>query len=106
MPGFNVAQRDGRVKMRNFHDRFPTVYTTFPGGERRGGRTSSPEAPAASGELPFRSSELPMRDGCYGTSRSRRFGEPLPGLVTTLVVAPLVSAVATWAGVAEVWPAR
>jgi hypothetical protein len=95
MPGFNVAQRDGRVKTRNIHGTFP---------ERV--HDSSPEAPAASGELPFRSSELPMRDGCYGTSRSRRFGEPLPGLVTTLVVAPLVSAVATWAGVAEVWPAR
>ncbi len=29
-------------------------------------------------------------------------GEPLPGLVTALDVAPFTSAVATWAGVAEV----
>lgn len=84
----------------------PNACTTFPRRERRDGRTSSPEAPAASGELSFKSSELSMWDGCYGTSRSRRFGEPLPGLVTTPAVAPLVSAVATWAGVAEVWPAR
>lgn len=90
MPGFNVAQRDGRVKTRNFHGTFP---------ERVHG--SSPEAPAASGELSFTSSGSRMRYGCYGTSRSRRFGEPLPELVTTPVVAPFVSAVATWAGVAE-----
>ena len=45
-------------------------------------------------------------DGCYGTSFSSLFGEPVPGLVTTPEVAPFTRAVATWAGVEEVWPER
>ncbi|OAH15877.1 hypothetical protein STSP_07430 [Streptomyces jeddahensis] len=42
----------------------------------------------------------------YGTILSSLFGEPLPGLVTTPVVAPFTRAEATAEGVAEVWPAR
>ena len=45
-------------------------------------------------------------DGCYGTSFSSLFGEPVPALVTTPEVAPFTRAVATWAGVDEVWPER
>lgn len=70
----------------------------------------SPEAPAASGEPPYGSGELGCHEtvflGCHGTIFSSRFGEPVPGLVTLPVVAPFTSAVATCAGVAEVWPAR
>jgi hypothetical protein len=62
----------------------------------------SPEVPAASGELPFRSSELAH----YGTIFRSLFGESVPALVTTPEVAPFTRAVATCAGVAEVWPAR
>ena len=43
---------------------------------------------------------------CYGTSLSSLFGEPVPALVTTFEVAPFTRAVATAAGVAEVWLAR
>ena len=42
----------------------------------------------------------------YGTIFSSLFGELVPGLVTLPVVEPLIRAVATWAGVAEVWFAR
>lgn len=42
----------------------------------------------------------------YGTIFSSLFGELVPGLVTLPVVEPLTRAVATWAGVAEVWFAR
>ncbi len=37
---------------------------------------------------------------------SRRFGDPVPGLVTTFGVAALTRAVATWAGVAVGLAAR
>ncbi len=42
----------------------------------------------------------------YGTIFRSLFGEPVPALVTTPGVAPFTRAVATWVGVAEVWPAR
>lgn len=45
-------------------------------------------------------------DGPYGTIFSSLLGEPVPALVTTFEVAPFTRAVATWAGVDEVWPAR
>ncbi len=42
----------------------------------------------------------------HGTIFSRRFGEAVPGLVTLPVVALFTRAVATCAGVADVWFAR
>ncbi|AYC42429.1 hypothetical protein DWG14_06724 [Streptomyces griseorubiginosus] len=66
------------------------------------GQGCSPEAERASGERDFRDFKgfRPFRS--YGTSFRSLLGEPLPGLVTALDVAPFTSAVATWAGVAEV----
>lgn len=47
-----------------------------------------------------------MPSGDLWGDLQRSVGEPVPGLVTLPVTAPAVRAVATWAGVAEVWPAR
>ncbi len=60
------------------------------------GQGCSPETQGASGERDFGDPSP------YGTSLRSLLGEPLPGLVTALDVAPFTSAVATWAGVAEV----
>jgi hypothetical protein len=115
----------GAVKMRN------STVRARAGGRRRSdggvisgpGDEDSPEAAGASGELVCgrtvprqeTSGAQALRgpretgDGagrCHGTIWSSRFGEPVPGLVTLPVTAPPVSAVATWAGVAEGWPAR
>lgn len=84
MPGFNVAQAQGAVKMTSL------CKHVFPRG-LRGLRGTG-----CSGGV----------YGRYGTSFRSLFGEPLPGLVTTPLVAPFTRAVATWAGVAEVWLAR
>ncbi|CAM5626315.1 putative protein OS=Streptomyces griseorubiginosus OX=67304 GN=DWG14_06724 PE=4 SV=1 [Streptomyces griseorubiginosus] len=66
------------------------------------GQGCSPEAQRASGERDF-GNFRPYGDfRRYGTSLRSLLGEPLPGLVTALDVAPFTSAVATWAGVAEV----
>lgn len=47
---------------------------------------------------------------CTGPGQNREcrdlFGEPLPALLTTPVVALVVMASLTWAGVAEGWAAR
>ncbi len=112
----------GTVKMRN------STVSARAGGRRRSdgggisgpGDEDSPEAAGASGELVCgrtllcqETSEAQGASGdrgragrCHGTIWSRRFGEPVPVLVTLPVTAPPVSAVATWAGVAEGWPAR
>lgn len=79
------------VKMRKPLARLtPVLRQRFPGGA------------GCLRELPLRSSEL----GRYGTSFRSLFGEPVPGLVTTLEVAPATRAAETCAGVAEVWLAR
>lgn len=110
MPGFNVAQRDGRVKTRNFRANSPECVHDVP---RRGTKGRTDEFPGGAGCLRGTAVQVGrvtevnrVSTGCQETSFSRRFGEPLPGLVTTPVVAPPVRAVATCAGVAEVWPAR
>jgi len=56
--------------------------------------------------LPPGNNDSAGADGPYGTIFSSLFGEPVPALVTTFEVAPFTRAVATWAGVDEVWPAR
>lgn len=80
--------------------------------KRVSGHDRSPETPVVSGEQVARfqsvltfSYDMGRRSG-YGTSFRSLFGEPLPTLVSTPDVAPATSAEATWAGVAEVWPAR
>ncbi len=103
MPGFNVAQR---ARGSQDAEPAPTGIRNVRAKEFPSAYEESPEARCASGELPFTACQLVLPDWCYWTIWSRRFGEPVPGLVTLPVTAPAVRAEATWAGVAEVWPAR
>lgn len=88
MPGFNVAQ-----PVRDRQDDDAASHTCAPEDAEAFGGTGT-GAGRATGRRP------------YGTIFRSLFGEPLPGPVTLPEVAPFTRAVATWAGVAEVWPAR